>query len=156
MQSKYLKGYNRYGAHKLASTDRRMDAGLIAIFGPSRDKTCLQGFRQASFKPVSSATGTSQKIEISPVPSLHVILSTKRITKALIRLRGCAGWSAPVLFANPRRQVFSRRGPFIPRSCIVQGIKIYHRKSPKLRFLVFYATFNETHKSYFDLFITQK
>ena len=37
-----------------------------------------------------------------------------------------------------------------------QGIKIYHRKSPKLRFLVFYATFNETHKSYFDLFITQK
>ena len=25
---------------------------------------------------------------------------------ALIRLRGCAGWSAPLLFANPRRQVF--------------------------------------------------
>ena len=41
-----------------------------------------------------------------------MILSEKRITKALIRLRGCAGWSAPVLFANPRRQVFSRRGPF--------------------------------------------
>ena len=37
----------------------------------------------------------------------------KRITKALIRLRGCAGWSAPVLFANPRRQVFLRRGPII-------------------------------------------
>ena len=32
----------------------------------------------------------------------------QRITKALIRLRGCAGWSAPALFANPRRQVFSR------------------------------------------------
>ena len=31
----------------------------------------------------------------------------------LIRLRGCAGWSAPVLFANPRRQVFSCRGPVI-------------------------------------------
>ena len=30
-----------------------------------------------------------------------MILSKKRITKALIRLRGCAGWSAPVLFANP-------------------------------------------------------
>ena len=40
-----------------------------------------------------------------------MILSKKRITKALIRLRECAGWSAPVLFANPRRQVFSRRGP---------------------------------------------
>ena len=36
-----------------------------------------------------------------------MILSKKRITKALIRLRGCAGWSAPVLFANSGRQVFS-------------------------------------------------
>ena len=67
---------------------------------------------KATFKPVSLATGTSQKIEISPVASLHMILSTKRITKALIRLRGCAGWSAPVLFTNPRRQVFSGCGPY--------------------------------------------
>ena len=40
-----------------------------------------------------------------------MLLSKKRTTKALIRLRGCAGWSAPVLFLNPRRHVFSRRGP---------------------------------------------
>ena len=39
--------------------------------------------------------------------SLDVILSNKRITKALIRLHGCAGWSAPLLFLNPRRR-FSR------------------------------------------------
>ena len=39
-----------------------------------------------------------------------MILYKKRITKVLIRLRGCAGCSAPVLFANPRKQVFSRRG----------------------------------------------
>ena len=38
--------------------------------------------------------------------------SKKRTTKALIRLRGRAGWSAPVLLANPWRQVFSRRCPF--------------------------------------------
>ena len=44
----------------------------------------------------------------------------KRITKALIRLRGCAGWSAPVLFANPRRQVFSRRGPYVKCMSISQ------------------------------------
>ena len=44
-----------------------------------------------------------------------MILSTKRITKVLIRLRGCAGWSAPVLFANPRRQVFLRSGPYVLR-----------------------------------------
>ena len=49
-------------------------------------------------------------MEISPVPRLHMVLSKKRITKALISLRGCAGWSAPVFFANPRRQVLSRRG----------------------------------------------
>ena len=42
-----------------------------------------------------------------------MILLDKRITKALISLRGCAGWSAPVLFANSRREVFSRRGPFV-------------------------------------------
>ena len=35
------------------------------------------------------------------------------MTKALISMRGCAGWSAPLLFANPRRQVFSRRGPYV-------------------------------------------
>ena len=40
-----------------------------------------------------------------------MILSTKRIIKALISMHGCAGWYAPVLFANPRGQVFSRRGP---------------------------------------------
>ena len=66
---------------------------------------------KASYKPVSSSTVTSKNIEISLEASLDMILSTKRITKALIRLRGCADWSAPVLFATPRRPVFSRRGP---------------------------------------------
>ena len=56
-------------------------------------------------------TETSQKNEISRLTSLDMVLSKTRITKALIRLRGCAGWSAPLLIANPRRQVFSRRGP---------------------------------------------
>ena len=51
-------------------------------------------------KPVSSATETSLKIEISLVTSLDIVLNKTRITKALIRLRRCAGWSVPV-FANP-------------------------------------------------------
>ena len=42
-----------------------------------------------------------------------MILSEKRITKVLIRLRRCAGWSASVLFATPLRQVFSREDPYI-------------------------------------------
>ena len=33
-----------------------------------------------------------------------MILSNKQITKALISLRVCAGWSVPLLFANHRRQ----------------------------------------------------
>ena len=66
--------------------------GLIAR------KSVFRVSDKATFKPVSSATGISQKIEISPVASLHMILSTKRITKALIRLRGCSGWSAPFVF----------------------------------------------------------
>ena len=40
-----------------------------------------------------------------------MIFSIKGITKALIRLQVCAGWSAPLLVANPRRKVFSRQGP---------------------------------------------
>ena len=56
-----------------------------------------------------------------------MIYSKKRITKALVSLRWCSGWSAPVLFTNPRRQIFSRRSPnndvmaiFImrPRQCM--------------------------------------
>ena len=66
---------------------------------------------KGSFNLVSSATETILKIEISHVASLHMILSKKRITKVLIILRVCAGWSAPLLFANPRRQVFLCGGP---------------------------------------------
>ena len=63
-----------------------------AVFGVS-DKERL--------KLVSLALETAQKIEISPVASLDMVLSIKRITKVLIRLRECAGWSAPLLFATP-------------------------------------------------------
>ena len=52
-------------------------------------------------KPGCSASETTQKIEIVLVGSLDMKHSDKRITKALIRLRRCAGWSAPLLFANP-------------------------------------------------------
>ena len=63
------------------------------------------------FKAACSATGTSQKIEILLVASFDMVLSKERITNALIRLRGCAGWSAPLLISYPRRQVFSQGGP---------------------------------------------
>ena len=53
------------------------------------------------FKVVCPAIETSQKTEISQVASLDMVLSNKRITKVLIRLHRCAGWSAPLLFAHP-------------------------------------------------------
>ena len=55
-------------------------------------------------KPVSSATKTSQKVEISLVASLDMILSNKQIIKTLIRLRRY------LLFANRRRLVFLLQG----------------------------------------------
>ena len=54
---------------------------------------------------------TTWKIDISLVASLDMILSNKRITKAVIRLFGCAGWSAHLQFANPEGRV-SRVGWF--------------------------------------------
>ena len=36
------------------------------------------------------------------VASLDMILSIEKITKALIRLCRCAGWSVPMLLANPK------------------------------------------------------
>ena len=82
--------------------------GLVArkpVFGVSN---------KVRFKPAFSATETSQKIEIALEASLGMIFSNTGITQALIRLCGCAGWSAPLLFANHRRQVFPRRGPYGP------------------------------------------
>ena len=76
-------------------------------------KTVFGFTDNARHKPASSHTETSLKIEISLVASLDMILCNTLITTVLIRLPGCAGWSAPLLFANPRRQVFLRQGPII-------------------------------------------
>ena len=53
-----------------------------------RDKTYLRGFRSGHAK---NQPGTSGIVN--------------RIATALIRLHGCAGWSAPLLFANPEDRV---------------------------------------------------
>ena len=86
---------------------------------------------KARLKPVSSATEARWKIKISLVASLKTILSKKRITKALISLRRCAGWSEPLLFANHRRQVFSRRGPYS-----LPPWYIYYRHSQKSDYII--------------------
>ena len=50
-------------------------------------------------KPACSATRTGQCLEILNIASIDIIRPKQRTIKALIRLRGCAGWSAPLLFA---------------------------------------------------------
>ena len=80
--------------------------------GIDRTNPVLGVSDKVRFKLACSATETRWKIELSLVARLDMTLSNKQITKALIRLCGCAGWSAPLLFANHRRQVFSHHGPF--------------------------------------------
>ena len=61
-------------------------------------------------KPACEATETRQRLEILDIETWGIILSRQRTIKALIRLRGCAGWSALLLFAYGKSQVFSWRG----------------------------------------------
>ena len=54
----------------------------------------------ARLKPTYSVTEISSvNAEILRVGSLSLILSWEPTIKALIRLRGCVGWSAPLMFA---------------------------------------------------------
>ena len=72
-------------------------------------KTILVSYN-LGFGTTEPVFGVSKKRDSNESPKLQrparklkfrlwqVILSNKRITKAMIRLRGCAGWSAPFLF----------------------------------------------------------
>ena len=61
----------------------------------------------ARLKQVSSAKETSWKIENLFVASFDMILSNKRIKKALFRLCRCVGLSALLLLANTENRFFS-------------------------------------------------
>ena len=62
-------------------------------------KSVFVVFDQVRLKPACSATEASENHEIANIETIDFILSRQRTTKALIRLRGCAGRSAPLLFA---------------------------------------------------------
>ena len=49
---------------------------------------------------------------IADLVTLNMKLSNKRVTKVLIRLHRCAGWSVPLLFTNPENR-FSHFKPHI-------------------------------------------
>ena len=70
---------------------------------------------------ISCYVGTCIMVLEIFLATLDMILSNtgKWITEALIRLHGCTGWSAPLLFANPPGQVFLCRGPI--KICWLHG-----------------------------------
>ena len=53
---------------------------------------------QVRLKLACSATETSYRLEILDIETRDIILSRQRTTKVLIRLLGCTGWSASLLF----------------------------------------------------------
>ena len=100
---------------KLASFSTAPDRTICSIYISSCLVATKPVFRvsvKARLKPVSSATKTNQNIEILLEACLDMVLFKKGMTKALISLLGCAAWSGPLVFANPRRQVFMCRGPY--------------------------------------------
>ena len=50
-------------------------------------------------KPACAPKEASNRLESSDIKTRGIILSRQWTIKVLIRLRGCAGWSAPLLFA---------------------------------------------------------
>ena len=75
-------------------------SGLVGCsIKPRHKKTCLRDFRPGKTQTGCSTTQMSESHDIADKETRHIILSRQRTTKALIRLRGCADWSAPLLFA---------------------------------------------------------
>ena len=65
------------------------------------------GFRIRSYqkKQPSQPQRLDRNSEVSLRASLNTILFNLWIAKALIRLRRCASWSVPLLFADPAGRV---------------------------------------------------
>ena len=76
---------------------------------------------QARHKPACAATEASYNLEISAIEYRDIILTKQRTTKVLIRLCGCAGWSASLLFAYDIRHIFSWPGSFNNLKCFLSS-----------------------------------
>ena len=68
-------------------------------------KPIFRMYDHERLKPTCSATQTSKSHEIAKEETGVIILPRQQTTKALIRLCGCAGWSAPLLFAYGKNGV---------------------------------------------------
>ena len=89
--------------------------------GPRRDKTCIRGFDIVKFKPVYSATETSQKIEIalgseSRYDTFQCAKNIDADQSVRMRRLVCA-----FVFRKPWRQVFLRRCPYACKSVLTDS-----------------------------------
>ena len=70
---------------------------MLLKWAAPRENMSLGVSNQTRHKLACAATEASYSLEISAIESRDIILSKQRTTKTLIRLRGCAGWSAPLV-----------------------------------------------------------
>ena len=80
---------------------RFMYNGSSSIWASTQENLSSRFGRRSYPNHAAQLQRLTRKLHFFLVASLDIILSNKRITKALIRLGGCAGWSAPLLFTNP-------------------------------------------------------
>ena len=78
----------------------------------------------------------AELLEILLAASLDMILSNKQITKVLIRLCGCAGWSAPLLFAKPENRISRDEAYIRPISSLQTFCNLYIVLHPFTCFLM--------------------
>ena len=124
-----MYGETFYGRHKLAKIklidvypvskftvlpEKKKKLPEIKWIEPRHEKTCLRDFR-----PGKTQTG---RLSYRDKPeswnsqfNKYRYYTKQRTTKVLIRLCGCASWSAPSLFAYGKNMVFSWRGSIVLR-----------------------------------------
>ena len=83
---------------------------LLSKWASSWESTSSGVSDQVRLKLACSATEASMRLEVLVTKTRDITLSRQRTTKALVRLREFAGWSAPFLFAYDIRHVFSWSG----------------------------------------------
>ena len=88
-------------------------------------------------KPACSAT---ESIEISSIASSGITLYRQRTIKALIRLRGCAGWSAPLLFAyGINRFAHDAAQIKAPNTCLILSTIRHNCCAPSVQRPIFFS-----------------
>ena len=86
-------------SHKLLDSQSLRFWFRLVSFSLVTRKPVFGVFDQGRLKKVCAAKEATQRLKISDIETKSIKLSRQRKTKALIRLRGCTGWSAPLLFA---------------------------------------------------------